>query len=123
MNTDMTNGSFFSIDRLVEFGMSLAVAQQMIKTMNHAINNMQIPGSGSVSGNPMQPVLQQIYYVIIEGKQAGPFSESELSHLIAEKKITKESHIWKPGLVKWEVAEKIPEVLKLVALLPPPFQP
>ncbi|MDR2650800.1 MAG: DUF4339 domain-containing protein [Prevotellaceae bacterium] len=112
----MNNDSFFSTDRLIEFGMGLAVAQQMVQTMNHAINNMQVPGT-------MNPIQQQIYYAIIEGKQAGPFSEAELSRLIAEKKITKETYIWKPGLVKWEIAEKLPEILKLVALLPPPFQP
>jgi hypothetical protein len=59
---------------------------------------------------------------MIEGNQAGPFSEQELSRLISEKKVVKETYIWKPGLVKWEIAEKLPEVLKLVALSPPPFQ-
>jgi hypothetical protein len=57
---------------------------------------------------------------MIEGNQAGPFSEQELSRLIAEKKVVKETYIWKPGLPKWEIAEKLPEILKLVALAPPP---
>jgi hypothetical protein len=51
----------------------------------------------------------------------GPFSEQELSRLIADKKIVKETYIWKPGMPKWEIAEKLPEILKLVALAPPPF--
>ncbi len=114
----MNEESFFSINRLVEFGMSLAVAQQMVKTMNSAMTTMHIPGSM----NPMQPVPQQFYYAIIENKQAGPFSEQELSRLIADRKIVKETYIWKPGLPKWEIAEKLPEILKLVALAPPPFQ-
>jgi len=114
----MNNDSFFSIDRLVEFGMGMAVAQQMVKTMNDAMTNMHIPGTM----NPMQTAPQQFYYAIIEGRQAGPFSEQELVRLINEKKIVKETYIWKQGLVKWEIAEKIPEVLKLVALAPPPFQ-
>jgi len=114
----MNEESFFSINRLVEFGMSLAIAQQMVKTMNDAMSNMQIPGSM----NPMQPAQQQFYYAIIEGKQAGPFSEQELSRLISEKKVVKETYIWKPGLPKWEIAEKLPDVLRLVALSPPPFK-
>lgn len=114
----MNDDSFFSINRLVEFGMGLAVAQQMVKTMNDAMTNMHIPGSM----NPMQPVQQQFYYAIIEGKQTGPFSEQELSRLISEKKICKETYIWKPGLPQWEIAERLPEILKLVALTPPPFQ-
>ncbi len=114
----MNDDSFYSINRLVEFGMSLAVAQQMVQTMNNAITNMHVPGAM----NSMQAPTQQFYYAMIEGKQVGPFSEQELSRLIAEKKIVKETYIWKPGLSKWEIVEKLPEVLKLVALAPPPFQ-
>jgi hypothetical protein len=114
----MNDDSFFSINRLVEFGMSLAVAQQMVQTINNAMTNMHVPGAM----NPIQSSPQQFYYAMIEGNQAGPFSEQELSRLISEKKVVKETYIWKPGLVKWEIAEKLPEVLKLVALSPPPFQ-
>jgi hypothetical protein len=113
----MNEDSFFSINRLVEFGMGMAMAQQMVKTMNAAITDMHIPGAM----NPMQTASPQFYYAIIEGNQAGPFSEQELSRLIAEKIISKETYIWKPGLVQWEIAEKLPDVLKLVALSPPPF--
>jgi hypothetical protein len=114
----MNEDSFFSINRLVEFGLGIAVAQQMVNTMNSAMHNMYIPGSM----NPIQNPPSQFYYAIIDGNQAGPFSEQELSRLINEKKIIKETYIWKPGLPKWEIAEKIPEILKLVALAPPPFQ-
>lgn len=114
----MNEDSFFSINRLVEFGLGITVAQQMVNTMNIAMNNMQVPGSM----NPMQPAAQQFYFAIIEGNQVGPFSESELARLISEKKIFKETYIWKPGLSKWEIAEKMPEILKLVVLAPPPFQ-
>lgn len=114
----MNDDSFFSINRLVEFGMGMAVAQQMVNTMNNAMMSMQVPGVM----NPIQSVLPQFYYVIIDGNQAGPFSEQELSRLIAEKKIVKDTYIWKPGLSNWVVAEKLPEILKLVALSPPPFK-
>ncbi len=111
----MNENSFFSIDRLVEFGMGMAMAQQMVQTMNYAMQNMQVPGAM----NPIQP--QQFYYVMIDGQQVGPISEKELSNLIANKKVTKDSYVWKPGLTSWQPAEQIPEVLKLVALMPPPF--
>ena len=64
----------------------------------------------------------QFYYAIIDGNQAGPFSEQELSRLIADRKVVKETYMWKPGLSNWQIAEKMPEILKLVALAPPPFQ-
>ena len=114
----MNDDSFFSINRLVEFGMSNVIAQEMVKTMNNAITDIHVPGSM----NPMQSGQQQFYFAIIENKAAGPFSEQELSRLILEKKIFKETYIWKPGLTNWQIAEKLPEVLKLIALSPPPFQ-
>jgi hypothetical protein len=35
--------------------------------------------------------------------------------------VSKETYIWMPSLSNWKMAEQIPEVLKLVALAPPPF--
>ena len=37
------------------------------------------------------------------------------------KKNLKETYIWKPGMTSWQIAEKLPEILRLVALSPPPF--
>ena len=109
--------SFYSIDRLIEFGMGMAVAQQMVKSMNEAITNMRIPGAG----NPMPPPVQntRVYYIVLEGKQAGPFSETEVVRLINDKNISKETYVWHPGLPAWKTAENIPEILRLVALSPP----
>ena len=116
----MDDSNFFSINRLVEFGMGMAVAQQMVKTMNHTMKDMYVPGA--MNSMPEKQLQQSFFYAIIEGNQTGPFSEQELSRLITEKKISKETYIWKPGMRDWEIAEKIPEVLKLVILAPPPFQ-
>jgi len=114
----MSENNYFSMDRLIEFGMGIAVAQQMVKTMNSAMQNMYIPGTM----NPMQTTPQTFYYAMLDGQQVGPFSEQELSRLISEKKIVKETYIWKPGMPNWELAEKLPEILRLVALAPPPFE-
>lgn len=116
----MDDNSFFSINRLVEFGMGMAVAQQMVKTMNHTMQDMYVPGA--MNSMQAQEPQQSFFYAMIDDNQTGPFSEQELSRLITEKKISKETYIWKPGMSDWEIAEKIPEVLKLVILAPPPFQ-
>ena len=113
----MNDNSFFSIDRLVEFGLSLAVAQQMVSTMNNAIGHMVIPGAM----NPTSSSSPQMYYAMIGNRQIGPLSEQETTTLIAEKKISRETYMWKPGLTDWTIAESIPDILKLVALTPPPF--
>ncbi|MBQ5992736.1 MAG: DUF4339 domain-containing protein [Bacteroidales bacterium] len=109
--------SFFSIDRLIEFGMGIAVAQQMVRMMNETMQNMYVPGTM----NPMQPSPNNIYYVIMDGQQSGPYTESELARLIGQKKVTKDTYIWKPGMTDWQTAERLPDVLRLVALTPVPF--
>ena len=40
----MNDDSFFSINRLVEFGMGMAVAQKMVNTMNKTMISMHVPG-------------------------------------------------------------------------------
>ncbi len=49
--------NFNSVNKLIEFGMSLAIAQQMVKYMNEATTNMKIPGTFQ---NLMQPKLPKI---------------------------------------------------------------
>ena len=116
----MSDNNMFSIDKLVEFGMGLSVAQQMVKTMNYTIDNMHIPNVGSVG---YQQMPASSYYAAIDGQTAGPFTTGELMQLINQKKITKQSYLWKPGMSGWQTAENIPDVLKLVALCPPPLPP
>jgi hypothetical protein len=115
----MSKPDFYSIDRLLEFGMGMAVAQQMVQSMNETMRHMHIPGVQ----NPMQPqqntVPARVYYAVFDGKQAGPFSETEIVRLIADKKLSKETLVWCPGLDSWKTAENIPEILRLVALTPP----
>ena len=112
MSTD-----FYSMDKLVEFGMSMAIANQMTASMNQTLNQMQVPGAGKA----MPTNTDNIYFAVIDGKQSGPYSLTELSRLIAEKKIVKETYIWKPGMAQWELAENVAEVLRLVAITPPPI--
>jgi hypothetical protein len=54
-----------------------------------------------------------VFYAILDGKQAGPFSETELARLIAEKKVAKEIYVWMPGMKNWQLAENTPAVLRL----------
>jgi hypothetical protein len=108
--------NFGSIERLVEFGLGVAVARQMVDSMNLALRNASMPGYHSPVSMPNRSC-----WVILGGKQAGPFDEAELSRLIVEGRLTKDSYVWKPGMPQWQTAENTPEVLRLVALAPPPF--
>ena len=111
----MDNNSFFSIDRLVEFGMGMAMAQQMVNVMNQSMKQMYVPGSIQSMPNPQVST----FYVEIDGQPVGPLSESDFSRLVSEKRITKDSLAWMPGMIGWQTIEKIPAILRIVALVPP----
>jgi hypothetical protein len=119
----MNEGSFYSMDRLIEFGMSMAVAQQMTRSMNETMAGMHIPGAQNPLNRDLRAPPERIYYIQLEGKQAGPFSETEVGRLINDKKISKETYVWHPGLREWKTAENVPEILRLAALIPPPLPP
>ena len=113
----MNDNNFFSVDRLVEFGMGMAMAQQMVGMMNQSMRQMYVPGSIQSMPKPMP----QIYYVAIDGQQVGPLNDSELSQLIIHKKINKDTLSWVPGMVSWKPIEQVPAILKVIALTPPPL--
>ena len=56
-----TKDSFFSMDRLVEFGMGMAMSQQIAQTMNAMMASMRQPTQVQVAAQPLymqQPVQQ-----------------------------------------------------------------
>lgn len=113
----MNDDSFFSVDRLVEFGLGVSIASQMVKMMNDSIQQMYVPGTD----NNMVRINNDIYYVIVDGDQVGPLSQIELSQMATNKKIDSSTYVWKPGMTGWKMASEVPEVLRIVALTPPSF--
>ena len=81
----MNDNNFFSVDRLVEFGMGMAMAQQMVNMMNQSMKQMYVPGSIQSMPQP-RPQQSNIIYVGIEGKQVGPLNESEIITLVGSTK-------------------------------------
>lgn len=106
------SNDFSSLDRLMELGLSMAVAQQMIGTMNHAIKNAQAPGAGAPMNKP-EPVK---YFVVVDSAQAGPFSGGEMEDLVKKGRLTPQTLIWKAGMPSWKYAEEVSEINKLFLL-------
>lgn len=113
----MDNGNFYSIDRLVEFGMGMAMAQQMIRVMNETMQTMYVPGS------PNNLPIPQVFtiYVGIDGKPIGPLNESEFTKMVSEKKVTCSTLVWMPGMTGWKPIDQVPAALRIIALVPPPI--
>ena len=122
----MDENGFYSTDRLMEFGLGMAVATQMANSMNEGLQAMRTPGAGNAlqDGIPRpgsrQVDFPAVYYAAIDGTAAGPYSLVELARLAGEGRIVKETYVWKPGMANWELAENVSEVLELIAITPPP---
>lgn len=113
----MNDNSFFSIDRLVEFGLGMSMAQQMVQVMNQTMKQMYVPGS--IQSMPATQTLS--IYVAPEGISVGPLTEAEFVHLVTENKVSKDTLAWMPGMSAWQPIEQIPAILKIIAFVPPPL--
>ena len=113
----MDNSSFFSMDKLVEFGMGIAVAKQMAESMNASLAQMPIPGAGKVNDQNDD----KAYFVVMDGKAEGPYSLTDMARLVGIGRIHKETYVWKPGMANWDLAENVDGLLRLIALTPPPI--
>lgn len=111
----MNDNNFFSVDRLVEFGMGMAMAQQMVGMMNQTMQTMQMPGGLQKSR------FQHVFYVALNNNAVGPLEDKELAQLVLNNKVTKDTLAWMPGMPAWKPIEQIPEILKVIALTPPPL--
>jgi Holliday junction resolvasome RuvABC DNA-binding subunit len=59
---------------------------------------------------------KNVYYVVVDGLQAGPFSETELKTLVKNGVVTSNTLVWSPGMLNWQIAQSIPSVNKLLLL-------
>ena len=64
----------------------------------------------------------RIFHAAIDGRQAGPFTITEMSKLVKQNTIVRETLVWKQGMPSWQQAQHTPEIMVLFpkgAALPP----
>lgn len=96
--------------------MSLAVAQQMMQTMNHALSNMQTP---LLKDTNMSSTVPKHFFALVNDIPQGPFTESELTGHIMSGRVLKDTMVWLQGMRSWMPADQVTDVNKLFALVPP----
>lgn len=101
--------SFFSIDNLVEFGLGMAVARQMVNIFNQNLATTMSPADYSV----------QNVHVSINNQDVGPLNEDEICLLLRQHRICSQTLAWMPGMATWKPVDQIPEILKIIALTSP----
>ncbi len=111
MSTD-----FSSLDKLMELGMSMALARQMMDTMNYTMEHTRVAGVNATPAQQMPSAAQETWYAAINGHQAGPLSYSELKALVNNGSLTANTLLWCPGMTAWKRALDLPVINKLLLL-------
>lgn len=106
----MYDGCYFSADRLVEFGIGMAMARQMVQMFEKSMD---------AANKKAEPETEPVYYVEQLGKPIGPINKKELLRLIFFDKVDKDTLAWMPGMIAWQPIKDVPQILKLIALNPP----
>jgi len=101
-------------------GMALggAMGNQMAGMMNQMGQNIN---QNQQAPPPLPTSIS--YFIVLNGQQAGPFSLDELTQLVANNQLSKETHVWKAGMGNWEKAELVQDLTALFAQVPPPIPP
>ena len=81
--------------------MGMAIAQQMVGSMNNAFQNINTPGVDTMHQGKTH-TQDQFFYAMIKDKQVGPLSLKDLCDLINKKEIVSETYLWNPGLIGWK---------------------
>jgi membrane protease subunit (stomatin/prohibitin family) len=95
----------------VGMGVGYAMASQMTKGMG---------GPPSDAAPPPLPN-DLSFFAALDGQQSGPFNMAALAEKIKGGQITRETLVWKNGMVNWTEAGKLPELNVLFGEVPPPL--
>jgi len=100
-------------------GMGMGMGFAMANQMGNAFGGNQ-QSAPSPSGPPPIPASNS-FFVVVNGKQTGPFDVNTLKQMAEQKKFTKDLLVWKEGMKGWEAAGSINELSSIFGSVPPPI--
>jgi membrane protease subunit (stomatin/prohibitin family) len=96
-------------------GLGFSMANQFAQQMG------QQQQQGATAPPPVpQPTM---FFVAVNGQQAGPFPVDQLQAQVTGGQLTRDSLVWKNGMAAWTPAGDVPELQSLFAAVPPPLPP
>ena len=96
-----------------------AVGQNIAGSMNHMMSSINQPVQNDMMPPPVPTVA---YHVAVNGQATGPFELNILEQMATTGQLTKDSLVWKIGMVQWTKASDINE-LKNIFIQAPPIPP
>ncbi|MFA6619058.1 MAG: SPFH domain-containing protein [Candidatus Neomarinimicrobiota bacterium] len=94
-------------------GMGFAMAGQMGNAMS---------GDKKTAASGPPPVPKELtFYLVIDGKQAGPYNLAKIDELVKAKEVDKNTLAWKEGMSNWLPSGDVIELKKIFSAVPPPI--
>lgn len=93
-----------------------ALGQNIVSSVNGAINNIHHQIDTTIAP---PPIPRAGYHVVINGNSAGPFDMNTILQMINTHQISGDTLLWTVGMEKWDKAENISEIAKLLHSAPP----
>ncbi|MDC0014234.1 DUF4339 domain-containing protein [Flavobacteriaceae bacterium] len=100
----MDNNMFSSVDKLVEFGIGMSMAQQMMNVMNQSMNQMQTP---QFKNTDVPLVKERQYHVVLNDIPQGPLSKNQILTHLNNGDLNDENLIWCDGMSGWSKIKDI----------------
>ena len=96
----------------IAMGMGFAMANKLGQTLNPP------PAAEAPQSPPPIPELPQ-YYIVVDGKRAGPYEPDELVEQAENGSLTRKSLVWRGGMRKWRKASELDEIEEILNHIPP----
>jgi hypothetical protein len=94
----------------------IAIAQQMVGTMNHVLRDSVI--SGSIQAN--RSADRQQFYVAMDSAIGGPWSRQQVQAEMLSGRLARDSWVWTPGMPQWARMGDV-TYFSEIPVLPPPL--
>ncbi|MEF8759249.1 MAG: SPFH domain-containing protein [Candidatus Accumulibacter sp. UW25] len=117
---DSGGSGFNPVGMMAGMAVGGAMGGQMANMMNMTGQNIQ----SQMSAPPPPPPPPQVQYnVSINGQNTGPFNLMQLQEMIRSGQLSINHHVWKPGMVNWDLAGNVADLASVFAAPSPPPPP
>jgi len=96
----------------IAMGMGFAMANKLGATLNAP------PEAEAQSGPPPVPE-EALYYLVVDGKRAGPYELEELKEQAENGSLRRDSLVWTNGMAEWQIASEVDAVSEVLKHIPP----
>lgn len=102
----------------IGMGMGFAMAQ----SFGNALSKDLGPESGKSNQQAPPPIPEvEHYYIVSDGKKAGPFNLAAIQENISKGSMTADTLVWKSGMSDWQPAKDVRSIAGLLNSGPPPI--